>query len=463
MGLLFGRGAVAAAAAITLGIAACARILRRRSVETHKRGVVIREARTRRRSSAGHFLAAAPVTLAGVPVRFSDETKHFKVIGATGTGKSTAIRGLLASALARGDRAIVADPDGGYQARFFDKYRADAALNPFEPGSLQWNPFAEIEHPYDIEQLASSLIPSTSDPAAGEWRAYARTFLGALLRGCRGSRRSDCAELWRLLSTASIEELRPIVSGTPAQPFLEADNARMFGSIRSVAVSAMAAFEHVAAQRAAPFCIREWVRRRSSCGSLFIPYKATQIAGLRTLIATWMRLAIFEAMSDPRSADRRLWFVIDELDALGAIEGLKDALARLRKFGGRCILGFQSIAQVSGAYGHAEAQTVVENCGNTLILRCSSSENGGTAQFASRLIGEREVLRRQITRGNDREAALSARGARRSKNTSEHHVTEAAVMPSQIEKLADFNGYLKLASSSEWLKVCFEHLRSHAE
>src|SRR5205085_8315088 len=125
---------------------------------------------------------------------------------------------------------------------------------------------------------------------------------------------------------------------------------------------------------------------------LFIPYKAGQIAALRSTISAWMRLAIFEAMNQPE-ADQRLWFVVDELDALGQIDGLKDALARLRKFGGRCLLGFQSIAQVSGTYGRAEAQTIVENCGNTLILRCAGSENGGTSQFASRLIGQREVLR----------------------------------------------------------------------
>ena len=93
--------------------------------------------------------------------------------------------------------------------------------------------------------------------------------------------------------------------------------------------------------------------------------------------------------------DQRLWFIVDELDSLGAIDGLKDALARLRKFGGRCVLGFQSIAQVSSTYGNGEAQTIVENCGNTLILRCAGSEHGGTSQFASRLIGEREVVRRQ--------------------------------------------------------------------
>jgi type IV secretory pathway TraG/TraD family ATPase VirD4 len=120
------------------------------------------------------------------------------------------------------------------------------------------------------------------------------------------------------------------------------------------------------------------------------------------MIACWMHLAIFEAMSQPQCADQRLWFVVDELDALGAIDGLKDALARLRKFGCRCVLGFQSIAQVSGTYGHGESQTLVENCCNTLILRCSGSENGGTSQFASKLIGEREISRRQISRGKDR-------------------------------------------------------------
>ena len=45
-------------------------------------------------------------------------------------------------------------------------------------------------------------------------------------------------------------------------------------------------------------------------------------------------------------------------------------------------------------YGDAEAQTSVENCGNTAILRCSASERGGTAEFASRLIGKREIIRR---------------------------------------------------------------------
>jgi hypothetical protein len=90
---------------------------------------------------------------------------------------------------------------------------------------------------------------------------------------------------------------------------------------------------------------------------------------------------------------------------------------------------------------------------NILILRCSASENGGTSQFASRLIGEREVLRRQISRGRDRESAFFSRGARRSRSFTDHHVTETAVLASELEQLPDLRGYLKAASSATWWKV----------
>ena len=236
-----------------------------------------------------------------------------------------------------------------------------------------------------------------------------------------------------------------LLEGTPAQPFLASDNARMFGSVRAVTSSAIAALDYVQAQQGDLLSVRQWVREGR--GVLFLPYQADQIASLRSIISTWMRIAIFETMS-LGEGDHRLWFVVDELDAIGAIDGLKDALARLRKFGGRCVLGFQSIAQVSGLYGESESQTIVENCGNTLILRCSASEQGGTARFASRLIGEREIVREHVTRSGN--GAFFDR-RQDSVSRSLQHVVESAVLPSEIEQLPDLVGYLKLASRPAWL------------
>jgi hypothetical protein len=92
----------------------------------------------------------------------------------------------------------------------------------------------------------------------------------------------------------------------------------------------------------------------------------------RTVISTWTRLAIFQTLS-MGEGDWHTWFAVDALDALEPIDGLSDALPRLRKFGGRCALGFQSISQVSTTYGQGLAQAMmVENCGNTLVLRSIS-------------------------------------------------------------------------------------------
>ena len=427
--------------------------------KVHQRGSLVEEAPSTRQDSLRGNAREPVITLAGLRVPEADETKHFKSIGTTGTGKSTAIQEILSNALARGDRAVIADADFGYCHRFHSAARNDVILNPFEERSVKWDLFAEITSPYDVEQLARALIPD-HDGSDRSWRSYARTFFAAVTRQVHEAGTRDVEELYRLLVTADTAELRGLLRGTPAQPFLDEHNSRMFDSIRSVTSSAVGALEYIGQQKGKSFSVREWVRDKSP-GALFIPYKAGQIAALGPTISAWMRLAIFETMDqagppeivDGRTKDR-LWFVVDELDALGQIDGLKDALARLRKFGGRCVLGFQSIAQVSSTYGQGDAHTIVENCGNTLILRCSASEGGGTARFASQLIGEREVLRTSVSTSRQHTQILG------SVTRSEHLSVEAAVMPAQIEQLPDLAGYLKYASDPQWQRVRLDAKRA---
>jgi hypothetical protein len=105
------------------------------------------------------------------------------------------------------------------------------------------------------------------------------------------------------------------------------------------------------------------------------------------------------------------------------------------------------IAQVSSTYGHGDAHTIVENCGNTLILRCSASEGGGTARFASQLIGEREVVHTTVSRSRRLNEMWG------SVTRSEHLSVEPAVLPSQVEQLPDLTGYLKYASEPGWQRI----------
>ena len=413
----------------------------------HLRGAFVSRAANKSREASSDI----PVTLAGIPISLADETKHFKIIGTTGTGKSTAIREILDAALSRGDRVIIADPDGGYLNRYYDPKRGDVILNPFDADSHKWNLFGEITEDYDIDELARALIPDSGDEDR-IWNEYARTLFTQFIRQLKIADNCDDRELLHLLNKADDDELSEMLEDTSAARFFKDGSEKMLASIQSTLAAAVGALEYIKQQEAPPLSVRAWVRegRSGSAGGrgkvLFLPYKAVEIAALRRIISAWMRLSIFEAMNC-EEGDQRLWFIVDELDALGAIDGLKDALARLRKFGGRCVLGFQSIAQVSGLYGKGTAETIVENCGNTLILRCSASERGGTSEFASKLIGQREVMHTTIS--------TTRRSGQWGSSTSESEQLriEPAVMASEIERLPDLTGFLKIASAPDWRVV----------
>ncbi|MGH8143600.1 MAG: type IV secretion system DNA-binding domain-containing protein [Steroidobacteraceae bacterium] len=416
----------------------------------HRRGTVVHEAPRRASRLALRRFASSIALAGGVLVPPEDETKHFKLIGTTGTGKSTALRELLHGAIERGDRAVIADPDGGYLSRFYEPDRGDVILNPFDARSAKWDLFAELRTVYDVQELARALIPMSGGDT--QWPAFARTFFEAITSQAQQSGVTDIGELYRLLAYAPQTEVRALTAGTPAAPFSEEGNVKMFLGMRSTASEHVKGFDFIRRQKGPSFSVKAWIREGR--GVLFLPYQAEQIAAIRSVISTWMRLAIFQTMG-LGEGDHRLWFAVDELDALGAIDGLPDALARLRKFGGRCALGLQSIGQVGATYGAGPAQTIVENCGNTLILRCSASERGGTARFASQLIGEREVVRMVATSSHSSPGFFSRGSGHDTAGRSEQHAVEAAVMPAEIEQLPDREGYMKFASQPAWTRVSF--------
>ena len=82
-------------------------------------------------------------------------------------------------------------------------------------------------------------------------------------------------------------------------------------------------------------------------------------------------------------------------------------------------------------------------------MRCSASERGGTAEFASRLIGQREVTRQQFSHSRPRRLFGFLHQTR---TVTDHISTEAAVLASEIEQLPDLSGFLKMASQPHWYR-----------
>ncbi len=382
------------------------------------------------------------------------EMQHVKIVGTTGSGKSTAIRHLLAQVERRPtQRCVIVDPDGGYARLFFDPVRGDRIINPFDARTSGWDLASDVQEDYEARHLAAALIPDTSGES-GEWRSYAQTLTAAVILALRARGELTVEALYHAVVLTSDADLGELVVGSPAARFWGKDNERMRNSIRSVAATALAGLSHV---QSGNLSLSEYARGDDR-GWLFLPYQAPQIAELRGVISAWMRIAIFSLMSRAEG-DSGTWLIIDELDSLGKISGLTDALPRLRKFGGRCVLAFQSIGPLTEIYGHGFSGAVIENASNTLILRCSDSgeRSGGTARFASSLIGQREVMRTTSSTSETQGSSLQhglriAPGTNRSKvaGTNTAPVVEPAVLPAQIEGLENLQGYVHSHGTGWW-------------
>lgn len=253
-----------------------------------------------------------------------------------------------------------------------------------------------------------------------------------------------------MLAEAKLVELKQLCAGTPAARFFEEGGERMLASILGTLAPAIGHLRLINAAKGEPFTIRRWIR--GGTGSMWMPYAANQVAAVKGLISCWMNIAILETLSLPPSRERRIWFSIDELDALGRIEGLKDAQARLRKFGGCVAIGFQSFAQVKQVYGEG-AQTIIENCGNLLLLRAGASEDGGTAKLASDLIGGREVERDDVSRSKTR-----GRFTSRSTSMQTRRAIEDVALASEITQLRNCEGFVKRGTRPRWHRVRFHHV-----
>lgn len=411
---------------------------------THLRGTRVRGSFNRLRSRLITRFAGR-VALAGVPLTLEDETMHIAAIGATGSGKSTALRAIIADARRRRDRQVVADPDGFALSVFYEA--DDVILNPFDARCANWDLLSEIVHPGDYAMLSASLLPHLGNGDHDQWISYAQQFLASVMESWVENAMGNSADFVAALLCANKSQLKALCEGTPSARYFEEGGERMLASILGTITPALASLRSFTIRDGERFSIRRWVRNGS--GSLWMPYTANQIAALKGLISCWMNLTIVETLSLAPSRARRIWFHVDELDALGRIEGLRDAQARLRKFGGRVAIGFQSFSQIKQIYGEG-AHTIIENCGNLLLLRSGLSEGGGTAELASDLIGSREVERDDVSRSRTR-----GRYTSRSTSMQSKRAVEDVALASEMMQLPNREGFVKRATASEWRRVRF--------
>jgi DNA helicase HerA-like ATPase len=211
-----------------------------------------------RRSPLGRRPGSLSVTLAGVSIPPAVERLHFLIGGTTQSGKTVTITEMLAGALSRGDRIVVADPNGGYYARFGRK--GDVILNPFDTRSVGWSIFNEIDRSYDIERYARSVILDARSAQDFEWHGYARLLFTETAVRLIALNDNTTKKLMYWLTVAKIEELEHLLEETPAVGLLDKGANKALSSTRFILTNYLNPHKHL---KPGDFSLRRWLEKPS--------------------------------------------------------------------------------------------------------------------------------------------------------------------------------------------------------
>ena len=356
------------------------------------------------------------------------EPYHFMIVGSTGSGKSVAITSLLDQIEARGDIALVVDSGGEFSSRYYRTER-DHIINPFDARCAPWSPTAELEGPWDAESLAKSMVPDGTGDSK-EWNSYAQTFVTAVLRRLAETQQLSVLHLLYYVQSAPIPVLEQFLEGTAASAQFASE--KTFGSIRTIATNYLATYAYLQDNHE-PFSVAKFIRK-GEAGFLFFTYRDDQLDSLRNMVSCALDIAARTILALPASRDRRVWLIIDEFASIGKVQSIEAVATKARKMGGCLLLGLQSVSQLKDRYGDNTAQTILSCLSSWLILRVSDAD---TSEYISKYIGEREISRNT--------AGKSTSDSGVSSSSNQQVSNERAVMPAELQRLKNLEGFFKLA------------------
>jgi len=450
----YARYALMAPALVTVAAIVLAR--RKGSDSHHVRGLELVQSRDLSKavfaSHAGRFSSVpilsrlvrrddSAIQIADVEISPELESQHFLATGKTGSGKSNFIRQMLRQIEARGGLAVVLDPDAEYVSEFYRPERGDLVLNPLDERCPSWSPWAELRagsFRMDAEALAQSLIPDAPNSFAqsGADRFFRRSGRTTLVSIFETAKPQTAATITSLL-TLPRERLKKALAGTAAEPLIDPGAHDQGAGIVAMATNATNPFQYLPAetQDRPNWSAIEWASNRR--GWLFLTSTEDSRAAALPLQNVWLDCLVRQLLTtDLGATNQQVWIVIDELGALDYQGQLENLVVRGRKRGLCVVLGFQAVSQLHSIYGRDRTVTLLSAPATKLILRSDEAE---TAEWASRTLGQREVVRLQMT-------TLTGPSLYRDGfNLQPHQTLERVVLPAEIQKLPALEGYLCIA------------------
>lgn len=353
------------------------------------------------------------------------ENLGFFFVGSPGSGKTQAIKHLLAILRERSDFRVMALDRNGELAEAFYQERRDLLFNPRDARSIAWNHAAEGMEP---ETIAGGLVPD--DPKDRFFSEAAKSLLSDLYERC-----SSNAEIWDVISTFSLKDLQDFLRGGVSARYFGSENTG--SSVLSTLVNEMRFYKKLPDGEG--FSFSKWGRRDDDRW-LFCTIFEDDAELFKPLYSMAFELMLRGLLShsDPESRCLKTAIVIDELGALNQLRSLSRLLSEARKFQGTAVIGTQTEAQIDRSYGEHDRRIILQGTCTKLILNCRDSQ---TAEMMANLIGKQERI--DVTRG-----------AAGWKTSAQEQIRDThVVLPTELQSLPKLEGYLTIADGTSPAKV----------
>lgn len=327
----------------------------------------------------------------GVPYPSDMWTRHVLVVGGVGSGKSTAIKPLIAKIEVSGEQMLLFDP----KSEFTMGFAKPKILAPWDARSLSWDIAKDMRNPLDMRRFAASMIKESQDPM---WSNASRQLLVGLMIYLKRTRGVDWG--WRELSDLialpqdsllSImkrfhpEAIRAVEKASVTTAGILINLASFCSSIFDLAE----AWGDVSKKRRISFV--EWTQGRSPFKQVILQghgaYSELTKAYVEAVIGVVSAMVnSVEMVDDP---NRKIWFIADEFAQMGKVP-VRPLFEVGRSRGVRCVVACQDFAQLEEVYGEPMVKALVGMCGTLLVGQVMQGE---TAESLCKAFGSREVER----------------------------------------------------------------------
>lgn len=329
------------------------------------------------------------------------ETRHFLVTGATGSGKTNLIHNLLPQVEQKKQPAIVIDQTGEMIAKYYNKERGDIIFNPFDLRGSNWDFWTDCKAHEDLETFAQILIGFNSrknNHSSGSndfWESSAVSIFVDCAQVMQARNKLSIRELMQMIAGSDNEQLAFLLQSKPSVKYFSKDNAKTVASMLSVLMTNIKPLRFLQDGTSDnSFSMQQHFKniQDGSDAWLFLATKPSNRQLTLPLIACLTELAMMRLMNLGIDAKRKVWFVIDELPALGRLPSLTTLMAEGRKYGACVLAGMQSLNQLYSGYGHYDGSTIFGQFGTLFFFR---NTEPSIAKMVSSMCGTETITRQQ--------------------------------------------------------------------